>query len=125
MKLAVVGSRGFNNYEFLCETLDKIKDVDTIVSGGAKGADSLGARYAKDRKLKLIEFKPDWNKFGKSAGFKRNIQIVDECDKLVAFWDGVSKGTKHSIDLATKQNKLLLVTSKFDDFKIKEWIENL
>ena len=110
MKYAVVGSRGFVDYNKLCEILDKIVHPgDTIVSGGATGADSLAARYAKENNLELVEFLPDWDKFGKSAGYRRNVQIVDECDKLICFWDSISKGSKHSIDLATKNNKLLRV----------------
>lgn len=106
MKVAVVGSRGFNNYERLKETLDKINNCTTIVSGGADGADSLAKRYAEEHFLGYIEFLPNWNKFGKPAAFKRNVQIINESEYVVAFWDGSSKGTKHSIDLAAKQNKI-------------------
>lgn len=106
MKLAVVGSREFTNYNLLCNTLDNIPGITTIVSGGARGADTFASLYAKQRNIPVIEFKPDWNKYGKSAGFIRNKQIVDECDQLIAFWDGVSRGTNHSIKLAISGGKL-------------------
>ena len=110
MKLAIVGSRSFSNYDFLVENLSQIvtKD-DIIVSGGARGADTLASKYAYQYNLKLVVFKPDWEKFGKSAGYLRNVEIVNYCDKLLAFWDNKSKGTKHSIDIAIKQKKLLKV----------------
>ena len=85
------------------------KDVDTVVSGGARGADSLGARWAHERGLKLVEFKADWKKYGKKAGFIRNHDIVNMCDELVAFWDGQSHGTKHDIDLANEQGKRVYI----------------
>jgi hypothetical protein len=110
MKIAVVGSRSFNDYEYLKEKLNDFMFsfmifYCTIVSGGAKGADSLAAKFAKEEGWGLEEYLPDWDKYGKSAGYKRNIEIVNACNKLIAFWDGESKGTKHSIDSAVKQNK--------------------
>ncbi len=78
-----------------------------IVSGGARGIDSLAEIEAKNLKIKTIIFKPDWDRYGKKAGFLRNILIINEADKVIAFWDGASKGTKHSIDLAIKQDKPL------------------
>lgn len=101
MNYAIIGSRTFQNYEILkivCNRL--IRDTDTIVSGAASGADILGKQYAIDRKLNYIEFPADWNKYGKRAGFIRNQEIVDSSDFVIAFWDGVSNGTKNSIELA-------------------------
>lgn len=101
MNYAIIGSRGFQNYEMLkivCNRL--IRDTDTIVSGAASGADILGKQYAIERKLGYIEFPADWNTYGKRAGFIRNQEIIDNSDFVIAFWDGISKGTKHSLDLA-------------------------
>ena len=109
MIAAVVGSRSFEDYEFLKEHLNKIHSIEKIVSGGAKGADSLAARYAKENKIELLEFLPDWEKNGKAAGFIRNKQIVKESDIVIAFWDGTSHGTAHSIRLAKKMKKQLTV----------------
>jgi hypothetical protein len=106
VKLAIVGSRTFNDYELLKNTVYRIKSsVLQIISGGAKGADSLAKRYADDNDIELVEFIPDWNKYGRSAGFRRNVEIVENCDALIAFWDGVSNGTNHSINLAKEKIK--------------------
>ena len=70
-----------------------------VVSGGAKGADSLGERFAKIWRCPVTIFKPDWS-IGKWAGFIRNQQIVDACDMVLAFWDGNSRGTKDTIHKA-------------------------
>ena len=111
MKLAVVGSRGFNDYELLKSKLDAIhkrKPITLIVSGGAKGADKLSERWAKENNVETLIFIPDWNKFGKKAGFLRNEDIIKNSDAVVAFWDGISKGTQSSINLAEKYKKSCL-----------------
>lgn len=111
MKLAIVGSRSFSDYDLLVETLKSHYLTQSgwhfteIVSGGAKGADSLAAEFARVNGIKLTEFLPDWDKFGKSAGFKRNAQIVDYADEVLAFSVDNSKGTGHSIELAKRQEK--------------------
>ena len=79
-----------------------------LVSGGAVGADSLAERYAKEHNLQIIVFKPDWNKHGKAAGFIRNTNIIEEADEIIAFWDGISNGTRDSISKARKMNKPLV-----------------
>jgi len=101
MNYAIIGSRSFQNYEMLkivCNRL--LRETDTIVSGAASGADILGKQYAIERKLKYLEFPAVWSKYGKRAGFIRNQKIIDNSDFVIAFWDGVSNGTKHSIELA-------------------------
>ena len=108
VKVAVVGSRNFLDMEQLNSVLDTIHKeivITLIVSGGARGADSFAKSWAIRNKIDTKIFKPDWKKYGKAAGLKRNIQIIDAADQVVAFWDGVSKGTKSSIDLAQKANK--------------------
>lgn len=105
MKLAVIGSRGFDNYQELCSQLDKIEGITEIVSGGAKGADSLAEKYAHEKGLKLAVFKPDYAKWGKGAPHVRNSEIVAYCDVLVAFWDGESPGTRSTIEKAKKAGK--------------------
>jgi hypothetical protein len=110
MKLAIVGSREFNDYEFLKQALEPIKDkVTLVVSGGAKGADSLGERWAKENNIPTQIFYPDWGKFGKSAGFKRNVEIVDNCDAVVAFQINDSKGTQHTINISKEKGKKVKV----------------
>ena len=112
MKVAVVGSRGFNDYLKLSGVLDKIhsvKPITLIVSGGAVGADSLAETWAEESGIEKLIFKPDWKKYGKKAGFIRNTQIVENADSVVAFWDGESRGTKNSIDTANKLDKPLFI----------------
>lgn len=111
MKLAVVGSRDFNDYELLKLKLDSIhkrKPITLIISGGAKGADKLSERWAKENNIETLIFIPDWNKFGKKAGFLRNEDIIKNSDAVVAFWDGESRGTLSSINLAEKYKKSCL-----------------
>lgn len=105
MKLAVIGSRGFDDYQLVCDILSKYKNITTIVSGGARGADSLAARYAHEHGIDLIEYIPEWEKLGRKAGHIRNQYIIDASDRVVAFWDMKSTGTKDSIKKANKQNK--------------------
>jgi uncharacterized protein related to proFAR isomerase len=108
MKYGIIGSRTFSDYDLLTYVLDK-HNISLIVSGGARGADSLGARYADERQIHKIIFSPDWDKYGKRAGFIRNKQIVNESDFIIAFWDLHSVGTRHSLDLAKKLGKLSIV----------------
>lgn len=108
MKLAIVGSRTFNDYKKLREvtsTFFRFQDIEAIISGGASGADSLGEKFAEDLGLPLRRHLPDWNKNGKSAGFLRNQNIVDDCDVVLALWDGHSKGTEDTIAKARLARK--------------------
>ena len=110
MKVAVVGSRTCNP-EKVADILNDIlpRDTDTIISGGAAGADTGGALAASRFLLDLVVHKPDWEKHGKSAGYKRNVLIAEDADACIAFWDGKSKGTRHTIDLILDLGKPLRV----------------
>lgn len=108
MKLAIVGSRSFDNYNLLDYVIkDKydISEIEMIISGAARGADTLGRKFAIENKIELLEFPAEWDKYGKAAGYIRNEQIIDACDECVCFWDGESRGTKHDIDLCKKKGK--------------------
>jgi len=121
MKVAVIGSRNFNDYDLLTMVLKGFK-VKTIVSGGASGADSLAERFAKEHNIPIKIFKADWqdfsepcvikvNNFGKYnalAGHKRNEKVVSDVDVVIAFWDGKSSGTKDAIKKA--ESKGITVT---------------
>lgn len=107
MKVIIAGSRDFTNYNLLkayCDYLFSQKKVTCIVCGGARGADKLGARYARENKIPVKLMEAKWELHGKSAGYIRNEQMALYADALVAFWDGNSKGTKHMIDLANKHD---------------------
>lgn len=108
MTIAIIGSRAITDKEFIYSKLDTIfstRKPDLIVSGGAKGPDTLGVLWARDNEIAVKEFFPDWEKYGRGAGFKRNTQIVEAADLVIAFWDGLSKGTLDSINKAKKLNK--------------------
>lgn len=110
MKVAVIGSRSFNDYQRLKDTLSKI-DVSLLVSGGANGADKLGEQYANENNIPTKIFLPDWEKHGKAAGFLRNTDIINEAELVVAFWDQQSNGTRDSIQKAEKQGKKVMIVT--------------
>jgi len=105
-RVIVAGGHDFTDYEMLSAHLDKLltfismKKSIQVVCGGACGADSLGERYAKEHGYEVMYFPADWDRHGKTAGFKRNTQMAENADALVAFWDGNSRGTKHMIETA-------------------------
>ncbi len=120
MKLAIIGSRDFKNYPLLKETVLKhFVGYDTktcmevwpeeIVSGGANGADSLAKAFALEYGIPLKEFIPEWEKYGKRAGFLRNQDIVKRADWVLCFWDGQSKGSGNSLSIAKKLKKPTLI----------------
>lgn len=104
-KIAVVGSRTFDDYPLLKDQLDAIGNISLIISGGAAGADSLAERYAQEYGIPTSIHLPDWKKYGRAAGLVRNKDIIAECDRCVAFWDGTSRGTAHDIELCKKLGK--------------------
>lgn len=109
MRIIIAGSRDFDDYPLLCETMDKLtrkldKKKLVILSGGAKGADKLGEQWAFERGVGTVEiYHADWTKHGKSAGPIRNEEMAENADVLVAFWDGKSPGTKDMISQAKKK----------------------
>lgn len=112
MRLAIVGSRTFNDYDLLVNWVRPFKHYTstsiTIISGGASGADALAKKYAEHPlcfNTEYIEFPAEWNKYGKSAGFIRNQQIIDNCDMVLAFWNGESRGTADTIEKAKRAKK--------------------
>ena len=114
--LAVVGSRAFTNYRLLCDTLDALRltqPVRLIVSGGARGADQLAEQYARENELPLKVLRPQWRdangKLDRGAGLKRNADIVAAADTVVAFWDGISTGTRDSIRKSEASGKDLRI----------------
>jgi hypothetical protein len=103
LKIIIAGGRDFNDYSLLCYTLDDLRKPFEVVCGEARGADSLGKRYAIQHGLTVHSFPADWAKLGKSAGHVRNAQMAEFADGLVAFWDGQSKGTAGMIRLAERR----------------------
>lgn len=111
MNVIVAGGRDFSDYELMKEKLDKlfVNIEPVIVCGEAKGADSLGKKYAEEKGYTVLSYPADWNTFGKRAGYIRNEAMAVVADALVAFWNGESKGTKHMIDTMKKCNKQVRV----------------
>ena len=115
LRIIIAGSRDFNDYELLKKSAIEIiakktmlPDLTRIISGGARGADTLGERFANEMGLEISRFIPDWDGLGKRAGYVRNAEMAkfavedDNYGVLIAFWDGQSRGTKHMIDLAKR-----------------------
>jgi len=112
VKIAIVGSRTFNDWDLLWNKMAKhFSNLDevTIVSGGARGADALAKRFAETAGLDYEEYPADWNRYGNSAGPRRNAQIVEAVDVVVVFWDGKSRGSKDSINKALEAKKNLFI----------------
>jgi predicted Rossmann fold nucleotide-binding protein DprA/Smf involved in DNA uptake len=114
MNLTIVGGRDFADVKLLEAVMSELTGskkhkVDCIVLGGARGADSLGEDWATRNGIETKIFYPNWNKYGRSAGFKRNRLIVEYADAVLAFWDGKSRGTKNTIDIAKSMNKSVAV----------------
>ena len=102
MKIAVIGSRGI-----VVRDLENYLPDETaeIVSGGARGVDTSARYYAQKNGLKLTEFLPDYDKYGKIAPLVRNLEIIDYADEVYAFWDGASRGTKYVIENCRRKKK--------------------
>lgn len=103
-RVIIAGGRNFNDYNLLAKTMDhllsKIKDEITVVCGKARGADTLGEQYAKERGFSIRYFPANWERYGKAAGYLRNTEMAQNAEALVAFWDGKSLGTRHMIETA-------------------------
>ena len=110
IRLIIAGGREFGDYELLEDSMKQFELVAasklTIICGGARGADSMGEKYAKEHNLGIEYFIPEWyvnGVFVKSAGYKRNVLMGRSGTHLLAFWDGRSKGTGHMIDIAHRE----------------------
>jgi hypothetical protein len=103
MKTIIAGSRNITSYEVVLNAIETASfDITEVVSGTAKGVDSLGEQFAKDCNLPIKRFPADWDQYGKSAGFIRNTEMARYAEALIAIWDGTSSGTKHIITEANK-----------------------
>ena len=105
MKIAIIGSRECGNINLERELVKRFEILknDTIISGGARGIDTLAAQFARKHGIKLLEFRPDYATYGRGATFVRNRLMIDMADVVVAFWNGSSRGTKYTIEYAKKK----------------------
>ncbi len=109
-KVVVAGSRHYENYAQAKAFLQKfIKETDkasiVFLSGGCRGADLLGERFAQEKGLPVLRYEADWKRYKKAAGPKRNREMARDCDLLICFWDGKSRGTASMISYAKALKK--------------------
>ena len=130
MKLCICGSRNLKedfDLEYLHSIITaKFENVTEIVSGCAKGADTVGELYSAKYNLILTKFPARWSEFGRKAGILRNIEMSDYSNYILALWDGISRGTKHNILYSRNNNKqvevIILDESYLKKDKPKQYI---
>lgn len=117
-KVVVAGGRTYTNtgMVFICLE-DIIQKDDIIISGHAKGVDMMGEFYAQKNNLAFEIYPAEWDKYGRSAGPRRNEKMAQIADKVVVFWDFKSRGTKNMIDMAKKYKKELFIFDYFGNLK--------
>ena len=107
-KVAVGGSRSIEDFDLVKKVLDNLLvEGDVILSGNAPGADRLGERYGKENGYPVKLIPSEWEKHGLKATMMRNEVLLKACDFVICFWDGESKGTRHMLDIAIREKKLL------------------
>lgn len=110
-RIVVAGCRDYENYgeakAYVEMCIEKIRKKYTLIflSGGCKGADMLGEKYANENGFLIERYPANWQKYGKVAGPKRNLQMVKACDYVICFWDGKSRGTASMISYAKELKK--------------------
>jgi hypothetical protein len=112
MKLAIIGSRSFDDYEYFQSIIKQefeAKPIELIISGETEGTGKLGERYAVENNIPKRTIYSEWAKYGKNASIMQSIDIVKTSDIILAFWDGQSSETKQSIDQAIRFEKDVIV----------------
>ncbi len=114
-RLVVAGCRDYNNYQEAKSFIDSLiinvrkNNEIVVVSGGCKGADMLGERYAKDNGFEIERHEADWDRYGRFAGPRRNEEMAEVADFVICFWDGKSRGTRSMIECANAKGKPLRI----------------
>lgn len=107
---AIIGSRNFGNDELVRQTIARyVTTDDMIVSGGAAGVDTIADQMSVQLQCRFLRIPAQWAKYGRAAGHKRNPDIIEEAEHVLAFWNGASSGTKGGIKLAQYKRPLLVV----------------
>ena len=110
-RIVIAGCRDYTDYDEAKKYIDfcisRIKNQYTLIflSGGCRGADMLGERFAKENEYEIEYYPAELDKYGMSAGPKRNMKMAEACDYVICFWDGKSRGTKSMIESARKLGK--------------------
>ena len=100
MRTIIAGTRTITDYQLVKDAVKESGfEISVVICGMAKGVDSLGLQYAEENDLPVEKYPANWEKFGKSAGYKRNVEMADVADALIAVTTG-SPGTRHMIDIA-------------------------
>lgn len=104
MRVLVCGSRDWRRVDLIRERLRRLPRGSTVLHGGARGADRLAGTVALSLGFEVVEFPADWRRLGRSAGYRRNLAMLDERpDLVVAFWLNGSRGTGHTVDAALRR----------------------
>lgn len=113
MNLIIAGGRDFKDYDKLEKVMKTFIERNgkptTVICGMARGADRLGRRYALEHGIRVLEMPADWDLYKKSAGYRRNVEMAKAATHCICFWDGESKGTKHMIDIAMKEDLCTMI----------------
>lgn len=123
--IAIIGSREFKDYKTLKELIELILDKYIIdnphfVSGGARGADTLGHNFAKNEGYPITIYYPNYSVHGKAAPMIRNENIILSSDIVIAFWDGNSPGTENAINIARQYPQKQIIIYNYIDEKIEK-----
>lgn len=112
-RVVIAGSRFYDIYDeavlFIDQCMTELTLPFVILSGGCRGADAIGETYAMERNIPLKRYLPEWRIYGRGAGPKRNRKMIDECDAVICFWDGKSRGTKSLIEYAKEKEKPIFI----------------
>lgn len=104
MKTIIAGSRNITDINLIWDAARRCGwKITGVVSGCARGVDSLGEIWAARNGFTVYPFPAEWGKYGKSAGYRRNFEMADNAEALIAIWDGESKGTRHMIEVAKEK----------------------
>jgi len=129
MNIGIIGTKDFNDYKLLKTVIYEnvnVPNITHIIFGGETGIDNLAKKFALENNIKTLIFKPDWNKYEKSAIFKKNITIIENSDIIFVFWNGKNRNSIHDIKIAKNMNKPLIIIHYYEKNIIEKInIENI
>ena len=122
MKVIIAGSRDIDEIDPIQEAVEDCGfNITEVISGTARGVDKLGEQWAEKNNIPIKQFPAKWDKFGRSAGHKRNAEMAEYAEALIAVWDGVSKGTEGMIKQAEKKGLKVYVLDVGDHYDKEVW----
>lgn len=115
MRVIIAGSRTINDYDLLKKVIkDSEIEITAVISGGARGVDLMGEQWAEENNIPVEAFPANWDKYGRSAGPRRNALMAERADALIAIWDGVSAGTLHMLKYARNLGNMRVYVHRTD-----------